>query len=106
MDKMKELLKLTKQAVKVAEQDSSVEVCQLEATDINAIMLINGHDVNAFSQSVFDKAAEMRRQGADKVEIQYSTSYCSNPAGFILMHSALLIGRKYANPTVEQTKNS
>lgn len=94
MSREKELLKLTRQALKTMEQDSGTEIAQINPFEISHIAIINNHDINTFSQSVYDKAKEMEKQGAVKVEIQYSTSFYSNPAGIVLMHSALLIGRK------------
>lgn len=103
MTKMEEMLKLTKQAIRVIERDSSAPtVTQLEATAVCSVAVINNYDANVFTQSVLEKAAEMERQGAAKVEVQFSTSYYSNPAGFVLMHSALLIGRNYANTQVTE----
>lgn len=106
MDKTKELIKLTKQAVKLVEQHSDVEVIPLEATSIASIAVIHNYDADAFGKAVLEKVREMERQGAVNVEIQFSTSYYSNPAGFVLMNSALLIGRKYANSKTQQTQNT
>ena len=99
MDKQKEMLKLTEQAIRVLKKDSSIRTAQLEPTVVGAVAVINNYDANAFSQAVYEKAAELEKQGM-QVEIQFSTSYYSNPAGFVLMYSALLVGRKHANSKI------
>ena len=99
MNRTKEMTKLVKHAIRVIEQDA-IEVSQSEPVAIGSVMVVSSPDANAFSQSVFNQAAEMQKQGMVKVEIQYSTSSYQAPTGsLILMHSALLIGRKYENPS-------
>lgn len=95
MDQIKELTKLAKQALRIAESVPASRVEPFRHTSIASVVTISNPDANAFSQGVFDKAAEMEKLGMTEVEIQYSTNLFGNSsAGPVLIHCALLIGRK------------
>lgn len=102
MDRMKELTKLAKQAIKVAEGVPESKSEQPKPTEVGAVVTISNPDANVFSQNIFDRAAEMKKQGMAEVEVQYATNILSNaPSGPILIHCALLIGRRYADSSIK-----
>ena len=101
-DREKKLIELSRKMLSVAAADTSTETVQVRATKIHLIACINHTDINVFCQQVHSKALDMESRGSDEVEVQYSTSSVVPSAGLIITtHSALLIGRKYANSEIK-----
>ena len=99
-NKEKKLVDLSKKLLTAA-TEPSVETTQLKATKIHLIASINHNDPNTFCQQVHSKALDMQSRGSDEVEIQYSTTDVAvSTVGAMVMHSALLIGRKYADTKI------
>lgn len=104
----KDLLRLSRQILRVAEKSATIEtaaIAQQSSEDVVGVFILNGTDTGILSQHIYDKASEMRNKGAQKVEVQYSTVYVPpipNVSGnSSIVHSVLLIGRKYANTSVK-----
>ena len=84
----KEKIRLLKQALKLFEEEPEPSKLKIVTT-----VLIQESDVGTFTQNICTKAEELEGKGI-AVSVQYSTALASSPAGQMLIHSALLIGRK------------